>query len=117
MGKKATKDKPKVRHLPVPITPMQVRVGDKIVTTTDKTGYVTGTFEVRSVALGDSCRNVHINDTGCYDRIATLRISIPEEEALQMMTGINREALGLLDIAEARKRLAQRGFDVEEVGA
>jgi hypothetical protein len=78
-------------------------------------GYVTGTLDVRRIEVGESCLNIHVNDSGCYDRIMTVRIAVPEDEALGILTGIEREAVSVLDIVGARKKMAQMGIDIEEV--
>ena len=82
---KAQDDKPKERRLPVLLPTNEVMVGMEIVVSTNKDGYVDKTNKIRTLATGEGCRNLHVNDTSCYDRGIPINIALPEAEALDRM--------------------------------
>lgn len=102
MAKTATKQsrntkskdkKPKERRLPVKRLPMEWRVGDEIVVGTTKDGYVAKTIKITRLETGYGCKNLHVNDTACYDRSIPWGIAVPESEAIMLAMGISREAI------------------------
>lgn len=95
------KDKPKERRLPVPKLPQQWKVGDEIVAATSKDGYVVSTTTIRKLETGYGCKNLHVNDTACYDRSIPQYIAVEETEALAILAGIKFDD----DEAEMRTRI------------
>jgi hypothetical protein len=77
-------EKPKERFLPVLRLPSQWRVGDQIVVETNRMGYVTKTTTIKKIETGQGCKNLHVNDTACYDRGKEWAIAVPEIEALEL---------------------------------
>jgi hypothetical protein len=81
----AQDDKPKERRLPVPMSTHEVMAGMEIVVSTNKDGYVDKTTPIKRLETGEGCRNLHVNDTACYDRGIPINIALPETEALDRM--------------------------------
>jgi hypothetical protein len=80
--------KDKVRYLPVLRLPSQWRVGDRIVTSTNNSGHVSTSTKITTLETGQGCKNLHVNRSACYDRSVSWAIAVPEEQALQEMTGL-----------------------------
>jgi hypothetical protein len=79
----APEAKEKERRLPVKRMPSALRVGDHLVLTTDKMGYVGKSVAIRHLERGKCCLNYHIN-SGCYHRHVAVMVAVPEKEALGM---------------------------------
>lgn len=99
MGKSKTKpakqeqeqaeEKDKVRYLPVLRMPSEWRVGDQIVTSTNKFGYVSASTKITHIETGEGCKNLHVNRNSCYDRSVAFPIAVEEQAALMELAGIS----------------------------
>jgi hypothetical protein len=77
--------KPKEPRLSVSLSTHEVMVGMEIVVTTNRDGYVEKTIPIKTLETGEGCRNLHVNDTACYDRGVPINIAFVETEALNRM--------------------------------
>ena len=93
MTKKAGDNRPKVkeRRLRVLKPASEVMVGDEIVVTCSREGYVDKAYRISRLETGESCRNLHVNDTQCWDRAVPIPIAMPEDEALAYVVGNTKQ--------------------------